>query len=268
MRILIIATLALCWCCTLAAQNEQASDAKSRKERLITLQNEITKATAEAQKKIAAMTDATEKRAAQQALNRKINEMRPKVAAKSLALAKENPKDDIGLIALIDAYAQGKGTAVQEEAYQLIAEYHYANPKIEPVLPTIGRVENDDTAPFLKKVMEKNPSKTAKAIASLYLAKGVMTESESAKTKDADIIPKMKEALSAYEKAIQNYGELKINVLGGKVADLARREIEQIKKSPIGKPSPDIKAEDIDGINFKLSDYRGKVILLDFWGHW
>ncbi len=101
MRILIIATLALCWCCTLAAQNEQASDAKSRKERLITLQNEITKATAEAQKKIAAMTDATEKRAAQQALNRKINEMRPKVAAKSLALAKENPKDDIGLIALI-----------------------------------------------------------------------------------------------------------------------------------------------------------------------
>jgi hypothetical protein len=25
---------------------------------------------------------------------------------------------------------------------------------------------------------------------------------------------------------------------------------------------------DIDGNRFKLSDYRGKVVVLDFWGHW
>jgi cytochrome oxidase Cu insertion factor (SCO1/SenC/PrrC family) len=36
----------------------------------------------------------------------------------------------------------------------------------------------------------------------------------------------------------------------------------------IGTAAPDIEAEDVDGKTFKLSDYRGKVVLLDFWGHW
>lgn len=36
----------------------------------------------------------------------------------------------------------------------------------------------------------------------------------------------------------------------------------------VGKPAPEIEGTDLDGVAFKLSDYRGKVILLDFWGHW
>jgi hypothetical protein len=39
-------------------------------------------------------------------------------------------------------------------------------------------------------------------------------------------------------------------------------------KGKVGSPAPEIEAEDLDGKNFKLSDYRGKVVLLDFWGHW
>lgn len=31
---------------------------------------------------------------------------------------------------------------------------------------------------------------------------------------------------------------------------------------------PDFEAVDADGVAFKLSDYRGKVVLLDFWGFW
>ena len=36
----------------------------------------------------------------------------------------------------------------------------------------------------------------------------------------------------------------------------------------IGKVAPDIAGEDLDGKTFKLSDYRGKVVVLDFWGDW
>jgi hypothetical protein len=36
----------------------------------------------------------------------------------------------------------------------------------------------------------------------------------------------------------------------------------------LGQPAPEIEGEDLDGQIFKLSDYRGKVVLLDFWGHW
>ena len=33
----------------------------------------------------------------------------------------------------------------------------------------------------------------------------------------------------------------------------------------VGKPAPEITGTDLDGRPFKLSDYRGKVVLLDFW---
>jgi len=36
----------------------------------------------------------------------------------------------------------------------------------------------------------------------------------------------------------------------------------------VGKPAPEIVGEDLSGVEFKLSDYRGKVVLLDFWAHW
>ena len=35
-----------------------------------------------------------------------------------------------------------------------------------------------------------------------------------------------------------------------------------------GSLAPEIKGNDLDGAPFKLSDYRGKVVMLDFWGDW
>ena len=37
------------------------------------------------------------------------------------------------------------------------------------------------------------------------------------------------------------------------------------KREMIGKPAPDFSTTDIDGIPISLEDYRGKVVLLDFW---
>lgn len=35
-----------------------------------------------------------------------------------------------------------------------------------------------------------------------------------------------------------------------------------------GEPAPEIAGEDMDGKPFTLSEYRGKVVLVDFWGFW
>ena len=40
------------------------------------------------------------------------------------------------------------------------------------------------------------------------------------------------------------------------------------KSLAIGQVAPDISGVDVDGRKFKLSDYRGKVVILDFWGDW
>ena len=36
----------------------------------------------------------------------------------------------------------------------------------------------------------------------------------------------------------------------------------------IGKVAPEIEGIDVAGTKFRLSDYRGKIVLLDFWGDW
>lgn len=37
------------------------------------------------------------------------------------------------------------------------------------------------------------------------------------------------------------------------------------KPTDTGKQAPDIVGTDADGAKFQLSEYRGKVVLLDFW---
>ena len=36
----------------------------------------------------------------------------------------------------------------------------------------------------------------------------------------------------------------------------------------IGEEAPEIVGVDLEGEEFKLSDYRGKVVMLDFYGDW
>jgi hypothetical protein len=51
---------------------------------------------------------------------------------------------------------------------------------------------------------------------------------------------------------------------GGRFADA----LFELQKLSVGKAAPEIEGEDLDGKEFKLSDYRGKVVVLDFWGNW
>jgi len=36
----------------------------------------------------------------------------------------------------------------------------------------------------------------------------------------------------------------------------------------VGSPAPDLEGEDFEGKHFKLSDYRGKVVMVTFWASW
>jgi thiol-disulfide isomerase/thioredoxin len=50
--------------------------------------------------------------------------------------------------------------------------------------------------------------------------------------------------------------------------EAAKSSKEKPVASIIGKRALDISGEDGDGRPFSLSDYRGKVVLLDFWATW
>lgn len=36
----------------------------------------------------------------------------------------------------------------------------------------------------------------------------------------------------------------------------------------VGNLAPEIEGLDLDGVPFKLSDYQGQIVVLDFWGDW
>jgi thiol-disulfide isomerase/thioredoxin len=48
----------------------------------------------------------------------------------------------------------------------------------------------------------------------------------------------------------------------------SRIDSEKFSKEIIGKEAPDFDFTDIEGRTYKLSDFRGKYVLLDFWGIW
>lgn len=69
------------------------------------------------------------------------------------------------------------------------------------------------------------------------------------------------EATKIYEEIVAKYP----NTSFGKNA---KADIYEMQNLVPGKVAPDFEAEDENGRKFKLSDYRGKVVVLDFWGFW
>ena len=69
-----------------------------------------------------------------------------------------------------------------------------------------------------------------------------------------------------FEETLKNFADVRqgSNTLGG----LARNELYEIRVLGIGKPCPEIRGRDLHGKPFKLSDYKGKVVIVEFWGDW
>jgi len=73
-------------------------------------------------------------------------------------------------------------------------------------------------------------------------------------------------AVELFKEAAANYGNEKYGEQT--VAEYAKAAIFAIQNLAVGKQAPEIEGEDVDGQKLKLSDYRGKVVILDFWGNW
>jgi hypothetical protein len=84
--------------------------------------------------------------------------------------------------------------------------------------------------------------------------------------KRQDRVRAVAEVETILEQAAKQYGEVKLPY-GGTVGENARTELFAIRNLAVGKIAPDIEGIDQDGVRFKLSDYRGKVVLLYFWQH-
>src|SRR5262249_21642510 len=126
---------------------------------------------------------------------------------------------------------------------------------------------------YLKNMAElvqhmKTDASTHKRIEQYY-GKSVVEQLEG-----RDPVKLAKECEGLFQLLVDKYGDLKRypNLPGeyGKITfgKAASAELCEMRNLAIGKTAPNIEGEDIDGKQFKLSEYKGKVVVIDFWGHW
>lgn len=166
-------------------------------------------------------------------------------------LAKAEPTTPAGFEAINTIINLGSPTP---GIIKVLAEHHAMNPKIGPLVSRLGRGSlSKDMEAFLTTVMEKNPNRDAQGYAAFTLASLMMRT-------------RQKDAEKLFEKIVSDFKDVKS--FNGTLANRAEANLFELRNLQIGKVVPEIEGEDVDGKKFKLSDYRGKVVMLDFWGHW
>jgi hypothetical protein len=144
------------------------------------------------------------------------------------------------------------GSATAKKAQELILSKFMDAKEIGQLCMSLGEAQDSKAIPMLKAILEKNPHDDVKASACFGLGK-LLGKVEATQA----------EAEKYLERAINEFPQA-----GKQVKSMAKGELNELKYLSIGKVIPEVKAKDLDDKEFKLSDYRGKVVLLDFWGFW
>lgn len=136
------------------------------------------------------------------------------------------------------------------------------------ICQTLGHQNGTGGEVLLRAFLENDTHRDVQGVACLALAQSLKSRADDmpeSKAKDAEKLRQQSEELFA--RATSKYADVKLP-FRGTVGDKANGELFDLRYLSIGKEAPEVEGEDGDSKKFKLSDYRGKVVLLDFWGHW
>src|SRR5439155_24738268 len=84
--------------------------------------------------------------------------------------------------------------------------------------------------------------------------------------KDADLARLRGQAEGAFERVEKDHAFIAYKKTN--LGRAAAAELFEIRHLAVGKTVPDLESDDTEGKPLKLSDYRGKVVVLVFWGTW
>lgn len=138
--------------------------------------------------------------------------------------------------------------------------------RLTQVCRGLGAMGGTGGEALLRALLEKDERREVQGAACLAL--GMSLKGRADRLPEADAAKLRKESEEFFERTAAKYGDVKLNPRGPTLGDQADGELFEIRFLVIGKVAPDVEGEDPDGKKFKLSDYRGKVVLIDFWGNW
>src|SRR5262249_19617585 len=135
----------------------------------------------------------------------------------------------------------------------------------------LGQRITDERITLVREVLEKNPNRKVKAKACAALIEAEEQSLQNAYTAKADPATR-----AEFEEEMGKEGVKKM------IADIPNQEKELaaltsqlrgdlkgvVRDVYVGAKMPDLVSEDLKGNTVKLSDHKGKVVVLDVWATW
>jgi hypothetical protein len=146
--------------------------------------------------------------------------------------------------------------AAVEGALQALSTTYVQSPVIEQALPRLrhSSIDVKERESALRAIAKQSPHPKVKAAANFALAT-ILLDSPAGAT-------------AARSEARRLFETVRKEYTGTPYAGQAAGFLFELDNLQIGMRAPDFEATDQDGKKFKLSDYQGKVVVLDFWGFW
>ncbi len=143
----------------------------------------------------------------------------------------------------------------------LVAD-HVASRNILELPGMVGQMEyalgQERVVKSLQALLDKSPHKEIKAATLYALGQHYLGQ------EDAALAPKAREC---FTRLASEFGGLR-SPSGKNYKALTEGFLFELDHLQIGQTAPDFEVVDENGVKFKLSDYRGKVVVIDFWGYW
>lgn len=208
------------------------------------------------------------------------------------ALVQQAPQDAVAIEAINWLLPISNGNLPElDQLLDLLLTHHLDDAKLADTCRSLQYSGTPNSVGFLRKVLAKSPHKEAQGRACYVLAKRLeqdaslirrlqnppdpdmlewLTQSRGAakvdELKKTDPALLSAESKALLERVVAQYADL--DSYKKTLGEQAKGDLFELENLVVGKVAPDIEGTDVDGVPFKLSDYRGKVVFLDFWGFW
>ena len=160
-----------------------------------------------------------------------------------------------------------QGDQALTEICDLLLKHHLPSRELGRIAEQLSASSSEVARQFCLKIIDSSPHKPVQAHAAIAAALGrIRWLSGSGTLALADLQQSREQAEAMLKRIEKEFADVPVGQATAKqLAQQLRLQLEALK---IGLPSPEIKGVDNDGKEFKLSDYKGKVVVLDFFADW
>jgi peroxiredoxin len=116
----------------------------------------------------------------------------------------------------------------------------------------------DTAKPVLERVLAENPSKDLKGMACYALGAMAFEREDGKGAKEAE------KFFDRVEKEFADVPGPQKRTLG----EMAKGSLFELRNLQVGMPAPAAESKNLNGEKATLADYKGKVVVLDFWATW